>query len=50
MRQGDRFEEFLVRATRYGSVLSNYSKRLLLVKEFPNVYFEDKNSFHSLIQ
>ncbi|XP_034182449.2 rad17 checkpoint clamp loader component isoform X1 [Osmia lignaria lignaria] len=50
MRQGDRFEEFLVRATRYSSVFRNQSKRLLLVKEFPNVYFEDKNSFHSLIQ
>lgn len=50
MRQGDRFEEFLIRATRYSSVLSNYSSRLLLVKDFPNVFYEEKESFFSLLQ
>ncbi|XP_076183227.1 rad17 checkpoint clamp loader component isoform X2 [Ptiloglossa arizonensis] len=50
MRQGDRFEDFLIRATRYSSVLSNYSRRLLLVKDFPNVYLEDTDSFFSLLE
>ncbi|XP_017891848.1 cell cycle checkpoint protein RAD17 [Ceratina calcarata] len=50
MRQGDRFEEFLIRATRYTSILSSYSSRLLLVKDFPNVYFRDKESFFSLLE
>ncbi|OAD62799.1 Cell cycle checkpoint protein RAD17 [Eufriesea mexicana] len=50
MRQGDRFEEFLIRATRYSSVLHNYSSRLLLVKDFPNVFYTDKESFFSLLE
>lgn len=50
MRQSDKFEEYMVRATRYNSVLSNCSKRLLLVKDFPNIYYEDKESFHSMLQ
>ncbi|XP_076654665.1 rad17 checkpoint clamp loader component [Halictus rubicundus] len=50
MRQGDRFEEFLIRATRYSSVLSTYHSRLLLVKDFPNVYIENKDSFSSLLE
>lgn len=50
MKQGDRFEEFLIRATRYSSILSSYSIRLLLVKDFPNVYFRDKESFFSLLE
>ena len=49
MRQGDRFEEFLIRATRYKSVLSNYSSRILLIKDFPNVYMDEKDSFYSLL-
>ncbi|XP_078044494.1 rad17 checkpoint clamp loader component [Augochlora pura] len=50
MRQGDRFEEFLIRATRYSSVLTTYHSRLLLVKDFPNIYIHDKNSFFSLLE
>ncbi|XP_053988661.1 cell cycle checkpoint protein RAD17 [Hylaeus volcanicus] len=50
MRQGDRFEDFLIRVTRYSSVLSNSSSRLLLVKDFPNVYFQDTDSFFSVLE
>lgn len=50
MRQGDKFEEFLIRATRYNSVLSNNSRRLLLVKELPNVFLDDKEGFHSVLE
>ncbi|XP_076232328.1 rad17 checkpoint clamp loader component [Calliopsis andreniformis] len=50
MRQGDRFGDFLIRATRYTSVLSSYSSRLLLVKDFPNVFLDDKSSFFSLLE
>ncbi|KOC59428.1 Cell cycle checkpoint protein RAD17 [Habropoda laboriosa] len=50
IRQKDQFEEFLIRATRYKSVLSNYQNRLLLVKDFPNFFFGDKESFFSLLE
>ena len=50
MRQGDRFEEFLIRATRYNSVLCNSSRRLLLVKELPNVFMEDKDGLYSILE
>ncbi|XP_015433407.1 PREDICTED: cell cycle checkpoint protein RAD17 [Dufourea novaeangliae] len=49
-RQADRFEEFVIRATRYSSVLSNCHNRLLLVKDFPNVFIQDKDSFFSLLE
>lgn len=49
MRQGERFEDFLIRATRYGSVLSD-SRRLLLVKDIPNSYIDGKDDFSSLLQ
>ncbi|XP_043465311.1 cell cycle checkpoint protein RAD17 [Leptopilina heterotoma] len=50
MRQGDKFEEFLIRATRYNSVLSNNSRRLLLIKELPNVFLDDKEGFHAVLE
>ncbi|XP_051161215.1 cell cycle checkpoint protein RAD17 [Leptopilina boulardi] len=50
MRQGDKFEEFLIRATRYNSVLSNNSRRMLLVKELPNVFIDDKQGFHAVLE
>lgn len=50
MRQGDKFEEFLIRATRYNSVLSNNSRRMLLVKELPNVFFDDKAGFNAVLE
>ncbi|CAK9796453.1 Cell cycle checkpoint protein RAD17 [Anthophora plagiata] len=49
VNQKDRFEEFLIRATRYGSIL-NRRNRLLLVKDFPNYVFVDKESFISLLE
>lgn len=49
MKQGEKFEEFLIRATRYNSILNNCSSRLLLVKDFPNVFYDDKESFFSLL-
>jgi hypothetical protein len=50
IRQGERFEDFLIRTTRYSSVLSNCSKRLLLVKDLPNTYIEGKDDFTSLLK
>ncbi|KAK0080310.1 hypothetical protein PV325_014167 [Microctonus aethiopoides] len=50
-KQADKFLEFLIRTTRYNSVLENdrSSRRLLLVKDIPNVYFFNKDSFHQLL-
>lgn len=50
MRQGDKFEDHLIRATRYRTVLSSCSKQLLLVKDLPNVYYEDHKGFFTLIE
>ncbi|EFN87402.1 Cell cycle checkpoint protein RAD17 [Harpegnathos saltator] len=50
MRQGDRFEDHLIRATRYHTVLGTCSKQLLLIKDLPNVYQEDHKSFFSLLE
>ncbi|XP_008557215.1 cell cycle checkpoint protein RAD17 [Microplitis demolitor] len=50
IKQADKFSDFFIRATRYNSVLSNQSNRkLLLVKDIPNVYFFDKESFYDLL-
>ncbi|XP_063978811.1 cell cycle checkpoint protein RAD17 isoform X2 [Diachasmimorpha longicaudata] len=48
--QSDKFMEFLVRATRYNSVFNKGKKRLLLVKDIPNIYSIDKNSFHEVLR
>ncbi|XP_011701517.1 PREDICTED: cell cycle checkpoint protein RAD17 isoform X2 [Wasmannia auropunctata] len=50
VRQGDRFEDHLIRATRYHTVLGDCSKQLLLVKDLPNVYQEDCKSFFELVE
>lgn len=50
MRQGDRFEDHLIRATRYRTVLGTCSKQLLLVKDLPNVYQEDQKGFFALLE
>ncbi|KYN02061.1 Cell cycle checkpoint protein RAD17 [Cyphomyrmex costatus] len=50
MRQGDRFEDHLIRATRYHTVLGDCLKQLLLVKDIPNVYHEDYKSFFTLLE
>ncbi|XP_011496745.1 PREDICTED: cell cycle checkpoint protein RAD17 [Ceratosolen solmsi marchali] len=50
VRQGEIFEDFLIRTTRYSSVLSSYSRRLLLVKELPNTYIEEKDDFTKLLK
>ncbi|XP_024942288.1 cell cycle checkpoint protein RAD17 [Cephus cinctus] len=50
MRQGERFEDFMVRATRYNSIFSKHSRRLLLVKDIPNVYLVEKDSFSDVLQ
>lgn len=49
-RQGDRFEDQLIRATRYRTVFGNYSKQLLLVKDIPNVYQENQKGFTALLE
>lgn len=50
MRQGDRFEDHLIRATRYRTVLGDCFKQLLLIKDIPNVYQEDSKSFFALLE
>ncbi|XP_011871318.1 PREDICTED: cell cycle checkpoint protein RAD17 [Vollenhovia emeryi] len=50
MRQGDRFEDYLIRATRYRTVLGDCFKQLLLVKDIPNVYQENCSSFFVLLE
>ncbi|XP_029659935.1 cell cycle checkpoint protein RAD17 [Formica exsecta] len=50
MRQGDKFEDHVIRATRYRTVLGNCSKQLLLVKDLPNVYQEDHKGFFTLVE
>ncbi|KYN22821.1 Cell cycle checkpoint protein RAD17 [Trachymyrmex cornetzi] len=50
MRQGDRFEDHLIRATRYHTVLGDCLKQLFLVKDIPNVYHEDYKSFFALLE
>ncbi|XP_046423151.1 cell cycle checkpoint protein RAD17 isoform X1 [Neodiprion fabricii] len=49
-RQGDKFQDFMVRTTRYGSLFEDCCRRLLLVKDFPNVYFNDKDAIHTLLE
>lgn len=50
-RQADKFLEFLIRATRYRSVLqeSDPARQVLVVKDIPNIFFFDKQSFHNLL-
>lgn len=48
-RQGERFEDFLLRATRYSSAISGYTRRLLMVKDIPNSYIEGKENFNDLL-
>lgn len=50
MRQGDRFEDHLIRATRYRTVLGDCFKQLLLIKDIPNVYQENCQSFFALLE
>ncbi|XP_017113975.1 cell cycle checkpoint protein RAD17 isoform X1 [Drosophila elegans] len=38
------FKSFLLRASRYKSLLDSHSKRLLLVEDFPNVLLSDKEA------
>uniref|UniRef100_A0A0C9PYN5 RAD17_0 protein n=1 Tax=Fopius arisanus TaxID=64838 RepID=A0A0C9PYN5_9HYME len=50
LNQNDKFVEFLVRVTRYNSVFGRSRKRLLLVKDIPNIYFMDTNGFHEVLR
>ncbi|XP_014228468.1 cell cycle checkpoint protein RAD17 [Trichogramma pretiosum] len=47
--QVEKFEDFIVRATRYNSVLSDCSRRLLLVKDLPHSYTSGKDDFTVLL-
>ena len=47
MKQGERFDEFIIRATRYS--LSD-NRRLLLVKDLPNVYSDNKEEMMNLLR
>ncbi|XP_014483011.1 PREDICTED: cell cycle checkpoint protein RAD17 isoform X2 [Dinoponera quadriceps] len=49
-RQGDRFVDHVIRATRYHTVLGSGSKQLLLVKDLPNVYQEDHKGFFAFLE
>lgn len=44
------FEEFLIRASRYSSVLSSPAfKRIVIVKDIPNIFLRDPSLFHDFL-
>lgn len=49
-RHSDKFFDFLIRTTRYNSVFNCNERRLMLVKDIPNIYFFEKDSFHNLLE
>ncbi|XP_044018585.1 cell cycle checkpoint protein RAD17, partial [Aphidius gifuensis] len=48
-RHSDKFFDFLIRTTRYNSVFNCNDRRLMLVKDIPNIYFFEKENFHNLL-
>ncbi|KAG8310235.1 Cell cycle checkpoint protein rad17 [Homalodisca vitripennis] len=45
------FEEYLLRSSRYSSILSASStKKLVLVKDFPNVLLHNPSKFHEILE
>lgn len=44
------FEDFIVRACRYTSILTPSSKRIVLVKDIPNGYYRNPSAFHSFLE
>lgn len=47
------FECFLIRATRYGNVLQlnqNSGRKIILVKDFPNLFIYNPSCFHDVMQ
>ncbi|XP_043281777.1 cell cycle checkpoint protein RAD17 isoform X2 [Venturia canescens] len=49
-KQSDKFLDFLIRTTRYNSLFELNSRRLLLVKDIPNVYFVETDQFTTLLE
>lgn len=45
------FEEYLFKSSRYSSCLGiNPTKKLILVKDFPNVMFRNPSTFHEILE
>lgn len=45
------FEEYLFKSSRYNSCLgTNPTKKLILVKDFPNVMFHNPSTFHEILE
>lgn len=43
--QVDEFEKFLLKSSNYGSLFASKQKKILLVKDFPNVFLRKKDDF-----
>lgn len=48
--QTDKFIEFLMHSSRYGSLFDACQKRLVLVEDFPNVFIKDSESFAGVLE
>lgn len=48
--QTDQFAQFLFRASRYKSVLIKQNKRIVLVEDFPNIFFKDPDIFNEALE
>lgn len=50
--QIERFEDFLFRTDRYGSLLSaaSTSKKIILIEDVPNIFMRDPAEFHSFLR
>ncbi|XP_075220222.1 cell cycle checkpoint protein RAD17-like isoform X1 [Lycorma delicatula] len=50
------FDEFILRATKYSSLITmndqdnNSNKKIVLVKDFPNIFLDNPNLFHDIIK
>lgn len=44
------FDQFLSRATRYPSLLSTMKLKLILVKDFPNIFLQNSDTLHDIVR
>lgn len=44
------FEQFLTRASRYPSLLSVQKSKIILVKDFPNIFLQKPEIFHGILR
>lgn len=48
--QTDKFKEFLFKSSRYASLFSMESKRVLLVEDFPNIFLRKSEGFNAILE